>query len=96
MATALRPSTSATTFTIFNRELEASDLRDDVKLSNPATSLSGRHLPYWLVNVPYLRWPAECPSFLRDICEKNKQILSTPDEQYKRQDWELVKELISE
>ncbi|KAF7594811.1 hypothetical protein BBP40_008314 [Aspergillus hancockii] len=93
MATAIT-SISTATFTVFDRKLESSNLRADGKLSSPTTSLSGRSLPYWLVNVPYDRWPAECPDFLRDICEKNKQILATPDQQYERQGWELVKELV--
>ncbi|KAE8392747.1 hypothetical protein BDV23DRAFT_181168 [Aspergillus alliaceus] len=96
MTTALRLSASATAFTFLDRKLEAPDARAVATLSNPTTSanLSGESLPYWLVNVPRDRWPVECPSFLRDIGEKNIQILSTPDEQYKRQGWELVKEIV--
>ncbi|KAE8321554.1 hypothetical protein BDV39DRAFT_197508 [Aspergillus sergii] len=94
MATTLRPSFSAATFTFLDRKLQAPDVSAATTLSHPTTNLSGDSLPYWLVNVPPDRWPAECPSFLRDICEKNIQILSTPDEQYERQGWGLVKEIV--
>lgn len=96
MATTIRPSASATAFTFLDRKLEAPDVRAATILSHSTTNLSGESLPYWLVNVPPDRWPVECPSFLRDICEKNIQILSTPDEQYERQGWELVKDIIRE
>lgn len=52
-------------------------------------------LPYWLVNVPRSQWPTECPDFLRDQPEKNILILSTPNERFTRQGWELVNEIIS-
>lgn len=52
-------------------------------------------LPYWLVNVPPSEWPAECPDFLLNQTEKNMQILSLPDEEYHRQNWDDVKEIIS-
>ncbi|KAJ5773463.1 hypothetical protein N7457_008359 [Penicillium paradoxum] len=53
-------------------------------------------LPYWLVNLPRSQWPVDCPSFLRDQPPKNIRCLSTPDHLYTRQDWEQVKEIISE
>lgn len=52
-------------------------------------------LPYWLVNVPPSEWPAECPEFLLNQTEKNMQVLSIPDEEYHRQSWDVVKEIIS-
>ncbi|KAJ5468182.1 hypothetical protein N7475_005934 [Penicillium sp. IBT 31633x] len=51
-------------------------------------------LPYWLVNIPQSKWPAECPSFLRNQSPKNVRCLSTPDHNHTRQDWEEVKEII--
>ncbi|KAL4910910.1 hypothetical protein BDW74DRAFT_142065 [Aspergillus multicolor] len=51
-------------------------------------------IPYWNVNVPRAQWTVECPSFLRDQSEKNTSILSTPDEQYQRQGWELVRQIV--
>ncbi|KAE8350224.1 hypothetical protein BDV28DRAFT_159810 [Aspergillus coremiiformis] len=83
-------TTSVAAFTCLNRKLPGTA----ATLSNPSTNLSGEPLPYWLVNVPHDRWPAECPGFLRDTCKKNIQILSTPDEKYERQGWELVKEIV--
>ena len=53
-------------------------------------------LPYWLVNVPHDKWPSECPEFLRNMSEKNIRCLSTPDELYRRQDWETVKGIVGE
>jgi hypothetical protein len=77
----------------------------DKNLESPTTSVSTAHLaqnrnltenlPYWLVNVPPSQWPAECPAFLRDLPAKSVAILSTPDAEYKRQDWETVKEIVS-
>ncbi|OAL74351.1 hypothetical protein A7D00_2384 [Trichophyton violaceum] len=51
-------------------------------------------LPYWLVNVPRDRWPAECPDYLCNLPAKNISILSTPDSEYVRQDWDLVRQII--
>ncbi|EAS33454.1 uncharacterized protein CIMG_04478 [Coccidioides immitis RS] len=50
-------------------------------------------LPYWLVNVSPEQWPSECPEFLRNLPEKSIKILSTPDSEYVRQDWQLVKQI---
>lgn len=52
-------------------------------------------LPFWLVNVPRDQWPAECPEFLKDISEKDKRIIGTPDSQYTLLRWDEVKELVS-
>ncbi|KAL4998817.1 hypothetical protein BDV10DRAFT_166348 [Aspergillus recurvatus] len=51
-------------------------------------------IPYWNVNVPTAQWTVKCPRFLRDQSEKNIGILSTPDEQYQRQGWELVRRIV--
>lgn len=51
-------------------------------------------LPYWLTNIPRSQWPPSCPSYLRDISQKNIEILSTPDHLYQRQGWDLVTELV--
>ncbi|PLB45578.1 hypothetical protein P170DRAFT_246760 [Aspergillus steynii IBT 23096] len=66
----------------------------ELSTPNRGTELSTAPLPYWLVNVPPADRPTHCPNFLRDICQKNIEILSTPDEQYCRQPWELVKEIV--
>ncbi|KLJ06643.1 hypothetical protein EMPG_09257 [Blastomyces silverae] len=51
-------------------------------------------LPYWLVNVPRSQWSSECPEYLRNLPQKSIKSLSTPDAQYERQSWELVKEIV--
>jgi hypothetical protein len=53
-------------------------------------------LPYWLVNVPQEQWPAECPEWLRNLEPRAIEVLSTLDGAYKKHDWEMVKETISE
>ena len=52
-------------------------------------------LPFWKVNVPREQWPAECPDFLKDISEKDKSIIGTPDEEYTLLTWPEVRELVS-
>ncbi|EFQ99763.1 hypothetical protein MGYG_02776 [Nannizzia gypsea CBS 118893] len=52
-------------------------------------------LPYWLMNIPRDRWPAECPDYLCNLPAKNVSILSTPDSEYVRQDWSLVQQIIA-
>ncbi|KAM5449868.1 hypothetical protein MaudCBS49596_004630 [Microsporum audouinii] len=52
-------------------------------------------LPYWLVNVPQDRWPSKCPDYLCNLPEKSINTLSTPDNEYVRQDWDLVKQIIA-
>lgn len=51
-------------------------------------------LPFWLVNVPRDQWPAECPDFLRDVGEKDRMIIGTPDSDYKRLSWQEAQEII--
>ncbi|KAL1596602.1 hypothetical protein SLS60_009250 [Paraconiothyrium brasiliense] len=52
-------------------------------------------LPLWLVNVPRDQWPTECPDFLKELGEKDRRIIGTPDSEYKKLTWEEVKHLIS-
>ncbi|KAF2090150.1 hypothetical protein K490DRAFT_35476 [Saccharata proteae CBS 121410] len=51
-------------------------------------------LPYWLVNVPRDQWPAECPEFLREVSEKDRAIIGTPDSEYQAMSWAEVQEII--
>ncbi|KAF2815665.1 uncharacterized protein BDZ99DRAFT_457645 [Mytilinidion resinicola] len=51
-------------------------------------------LPFWLVNVPQDQWPAECPDFLRDLGDKDRRIIGTPDSDYARLAWPQVKEIV--
>ncbi|KAI9370443.1 hypothetical protein BJX61DRAFT_535636 [Aspergillus egyptiacus] len=64
------------------------------RVSVSAPESPGRAIPYWNVNVPRAQWTTECPSFLQNQSEKNINILSTPDEQYPRQGWELVRQIV--
>ncbi|KAL2795596.1 hypothetical protein BJX66DRAFT_336719 [Aspergillus keveii] len=63
-------------------------------VSASSCQASENSIPYWNVNVPPAQWTTECPSFLRNQSEKNISILSTPDEQYRRQGWELVRHIV--
>ncbi|KAH5765614.1 hypothetical protein HBI16_157180 [Parastagonospora nodorum] len=51
-------------------------------------------VPFWRVDIPRDQWPTSCPDFLRDISEKDKKIIGTPDEDYQVLTWEEVKELV--
>lgn len=84
------PSTPAAAITAIDEKLTTATISEPVSLSDGSGTL-----PYWLVNVPRDQWSPECPVFLRDLPDKNIQILSTPDEHYKRQGWEEVQEIIS-
>lgn len=53
-------------------------------------------IPFWCVNVPESEWPEECPAFLLNITDRDRDIVSTPDDQYHRPSWEEVQEFISE
>jgi hypothetical protein len=53
-------------------------------------------LPYWNVNIPTEMQTAKCPDFLLNLSEKDIGILSTTDEDYQRQSWPEVQELVSE
>ncbi|KAK2756940.1 hypothetical protein FQN54_004908 [Arachnomyces sp. PD_36] len=66
-----------------------------VPTSTSATITVTEPLPYWLVNVPRSEWPAECPDFLLNTTDKNKSILSVPDEEYKIDNWDRVKEIVT-
>lgn len=51
-------------------------------------------MPFWLVNVPRDQWPSECPDFLKELGEKDRRIIGTPDKEYRRLAWEECVELI--
>lgn len=57
--------------------------------------LTSDTIPYWQMNLHRSQWSAECPSFLRGQSPKNVRCLSTPDEMYQRQDWDLVQKITS-
>ena len=51
-------------------------------------------LPYWQVNVPTDQRKTDCPSFLRDITDRNKDIIRVPSSEFRYQTWEEVKALV--
>jgi hypothetical protein len=51
-------------------------------------------LPYWQVNIPANERPAKCPDFLVSISEKDRSIISTPDDQYEPDTWDEVRDKI--
>lgn len=75
-------------------ELSTAITTQNNDVSTMLSTASAGSLPYWHVNVPHADRPTHCPDFLRNICQKNIEILSTPDERYQRQGWELVKEIV--
>lgn len=87
-------STPAATITSLDEKLTDADTTAPAQFLHDY-NLTAKTLPFWLVNVHRSQWPAECPSFLRDQPDKNIRCLSTPDKEYRRQDWELVQEIIS-
>ena len=70
--------------------------RRDTKLSLPLPKAmsSSEHgvgqsqLPYWQMNVPPDQRTEQCPCFLLDISDKDRDILSRRDENYRRSSWE--------
>lgn len=53
------------------------------------------NLPFWCVNLPRESWPDKCPDFLKNVSDKDRGIISTRDENYHRQTWPEVKDIIS-
>ena len=51
-------------------------------------------IPYWLVNVPSAEWPSECPTFLQNISQKDREIIGTPDSDYHRLSWPEVRKVV--
>lgn len=62
-----------------------------------ATAINGEkegQLPFWLMNIPRNQWPNQCPEFLINSSERDKRIMSVPNDQYQRATWEEVQEYI--
>ncbi|KAK4128778.1 hypothetical protein N657DRAFT_652362 [Parathielavia appendiculata] len=53
-------------------------------------------LPYWQVNVPEHLRTAECPDFLRNLNDKDRRIISTPDSEYEIDSWEVVRHKVAQ
>ncbi|KAH7163062.1 hypothetical protein B0J13DRAFT_615665 [Dactylonectria estremocensis] len=52
-------------------------------------------LPYWQVNVPEPERLIDCPSFLLNLSDKDRDILSTPDSDYHILTWQQVCEIVA-
>lgn len=68
------------------------------KTSGDGTSIdydSQSPLPYWIINVPESQRPTECPEFLLDISDRNKEIINLPQDEYDILSWPEVQDLIS-
>lgn len=52
--------------------------------------------PYWNVNVPESQQTEECPEFLRNLSEKDRGILSTPDSAYRLETWPEVQKIVAD
>ncbi|KAI1382585.1 uncharacterized protein F4822DRAFT_435435 [Hypoxylon trugodes] len=64
-------------------------------MSNSENTTKLHQLPYWQVNVSPDQRTEQCPDFLRDISDKDQRILSTWDNDYRRDSWEQVKEIVA-
>jgi hypothetical protein len=53
-------------------------------------------LQYWQVNVSPGQRTKQCPEYLLGQPEKNQRILSTRDEDFRRQTWPEVQEIVSQ
>jgi hypothetical protein len=49
---------------------------------------------YWNVNMPESEWTERCPSYLLSATDKNKEVLSGLDDDFRSLNWEEVKQLI--
>ncbi|KAK4238654.1 hypothetical protein C8A03DRAFT_33305 [Achaetomium macrosporum] len=56
---------------------------------------ASQDLPYWQVNVPEHLRTAECPEFLRNLTEKDRRIISTPDSEFEVDSWEVVRQKVA-
>ena len=64
-------------------------------MSSSEHGVEPSQLPYWQMNVPPDQRTEQCPRFLLDVSDKDRVILSTRDEDYRRSSWEQVKGIIS-
>jgi hypothetical protein len=58
-------------------------------------SYESNTLPYWQVNIPEQDRTAECPDFLKNLTDKDRGIIGTPDAEYRLQTWEDVCRFVS-
>ncbi|KAL1842276.1 hypothetical protein VTJ49DRAFT_5661 [Mycothermus thermophilus] len=57
---------------------------------------TSQDLPYWQVNVPPALRTAECPDFLRELSDKDRRIIGTPDSEYEIDSWDSVRRKVAE
>lgn len=76
--------------------------RGETTVSHPAslTTLGAmgskaESMPYWHVNVPEAERTDECPDFLVSITDKDRGIISTPDDQYHVETWPEVQRTVA-
>ncbi len=60
-------------------------------MENPA-----QDLPYWQVNIPEHLRTTECPEFLRNVSDKDRGIISTPDSDYEVDSWPVVQHKVAQ
>ena len=60
----------------------------------PTPKNASDSLPYWQLNLPVECRPSTCPDFLKETSQRNIDILSYPQELYKKLSWPEVKGLI--
>ncbi|KAL8695908.1 MAG: hypothetical protein Q9224_003085 [Gallowayella concinna] len=53
-------------------------------------------VPYWLVNVPEKERPSECPEFLLDLSDRDRELVDRFDRDYHRLSWAQVKKCIED
>lgn len=53
-------------------------------------------LPYWQINCPPQNRTVDCPPFLLGLNDKDKRIVSTPDEDFEIMTWEQVVPIIQD
>ncbi|KAI9724605.1 MAG: hypothetical protein M1828_003628 [Chrysothrix sp. TS-e1954] len=51
-------------------------------------------VPYWNTNLPRSEWTSECPAYLANVGDSDRNHLGVRDEEYDLLSWERVKELV--
>lgn len=57
---------------------------------------AAKDLPYWQVNIPEHLRTVECPEFIRNLSEKDRGIISTPDSEYQIDSWPVVQQKVAQ
>jgi hypothetical protein len=56
--------------------------------------MGSQEIPFWNVNVPLAMRTMECPAFLASLNPKDREIISTPDDQFHVHSWPEVQHII--